>query len=137
MSALISPGYVSLVIRVAVGAAMIAHGMPKVKGGWGKQSGAWIATMGVPAAAARLVTLLEFFGGMFLIVGFLVPLVAAFLAIQFAAIIVMKTTKMKAGFMGAGGNPGFELDFVYLVLSVAILLLGSGALSLDALLGIP
>ncbi|MDG6979849.1 MAG: DoxX family protein, partial [Nitrososphaerota archaeon] len=85
MSALISPGYVSLVIRVAVGAAMIAHGMPKVKGGWGKQSGAWIATMGVPPAAARLVTLLEFFGGMFLIVGFLVPLVAAFLAIQFAA----------------------------------------------------
>ena len=136
MSALISPDYTSLILRVAVGAAMVAHGLPKVKGGWGKQSGDWVATMGVPAAAARLVTLLEFFGGIFLIVGLLVPVVAAFFAIQFAAIILMKSSKMKAGFMGAGGNPGFELDFAYLVLSVAILLIGSGAFSLDALLGI-
>lgn len=136
MSALINPGYVSLLLRVTVGAALIAHGVPKVKGGWGKQSGAWVATMGVPAAAARLVTLLEFFGGILLAVGLLVPLVAAFFVIQFAAIIVMKTSKMKAGFMGAGGKPGYEIDFVYLLLSLGILLLGSGALSLDALLGI-
>ncbi len=115
---------------------MIAHGVQKVKGGWGKQSGAWVATMGVPPAAARLVTLLEFFGGILLIVGLLVPLVAAFFVIQFAAIIVMKSSKMKAGFMAAGEKPGFELDYVYLILSLGILLLGSGALSLDALLGI-
>ncbi len=115
---------------------MVAHGVPKVQGGWGMQSGEWVATMGVPPAAARLVTLLEFFGGILLIVGFLVQVVAAFLVIQFAAIIVMKSRKMKAGFMGAGGKPGFELDFTYLMLSLGILLLGSGALSLDALLGI-
>ena len=136
MSALINPGYVSLLLRVTVGAALIAHGVPKVKGGWGKQSGAWVATMGVPPVAARLVTVLESFGGILLIVGFLVPLVAAFFVIQFAAIILMKSSKMKAGFMAAGEKPGFELDYVYLILSLGILLLGSGALSLDALLGI-
>jgi putative oxidoreductase len=136
LAALINPDYTSLVLRVAVGAALVAHGMPKVKGGWGKQSGQWIATMGVPASAARLVTLLEFFGGIFLIVGLLVPLIAAFFAIQFIAIIVMKYTKMKAGFMGGGNKPGFELDFTYLLLSIAILLIGAGAFSLDALLGI-
>ncbi len=92
--------------------------------------------MGVPPFAARLVTLLEFFGGIFLIVGFLVPLVAALFVIQFAAIILMKSSKMKANFMGAGGKPGFEIDFTYLLLALAILLIGSGAFSVDALIGI-
>jgi putative oxidoreductase len=131
---LVDADIVSLVLRVTVGAALVAHGVPKVKGGWGKQAGQWIASMGVPPFAATLVTLLEFFGGLFLIVGLLVPLVAAFFVIQFAAIMVMKASKMKAGFMGAGGKPGFEIDFTYLMLSLAILLLGSGAFSLDALL---
>ncbi|MDG6985437.1 MAG: DoxX family protein [Nitrososphaerota archaeon] len=134
--AIVSADLVSLILRVAVGAALIAHGVPKVKGGWGAQSGQWVGTMGVPPFAARLVTLLEFFGGIFLIVGFLVPLVAALFVIQFAAIILMKSSKMKANFMGAGGKPGFEIDFTYLLLALAILLIGSGAFSVDALIGI-
>lgn len=48
----------------------------------------------------------------------------------------MKVTKMKAGFMGSGGKPGYEIDFTYLMLSLAILLLGSGAISLDSLIHI-
>ena len=115
---------------------MIAHGIPKVKGGWGAQSGQWIGSMGVPPVAARLVTVLEFFGGVFLVVGLLVPLVAAFFAVQFVAIIAMKASKMKAGFMGGNGKPGYEIDFTYLLLSLAVLLLGSGALSVDLLLRI-
>ena len=136
MPVTISPDLTSLVLRVAVGGALLPHGWAKVKGGWGKQSGEWIKTMGVPPIAARVVTLLEFFGGIFLIAGFLVPLVAAFLIVQFASIVVMKMSKMKAGFMAAGGKPGYEIDVIYLVLSLAILLLGAGAFSLDALLGI-
>ena len=92
--------------------------------------------MGVPPFAARLVTLLELFGGVFLIIGLLVPLVAALFVLQFVAIIGMKASKMKAGFMGSGGKPGFEIDFVYGVLALAILLIGSGAFSVDALIGI-
>ena len=130
---MVEPDFVSLVLRVTVGAALVAHGVPKVKGGWGKQSAEWIKTMGVPAVAARLVTLLELFGGVFLIVGFLVPLVAALFVLQFLAIIAMKVTKMKAGFMGSDGKPGYELDFTYLLLSLALALLGSGAFSVDAL----
>ena len=136
MSSLVSADDVALLLRVLVGAAMIAHGIPKVKGGWGGQSGKWIGSMGVPPVAARFVTALEFFGGIFLIVGLLVPLVAAFLAIQFAAIILMKVSKMKAGFMGAGDKPGYEVDFTYLLLSLGVFLLGSGAFSLDQLLHI-
>ena len=130
---MIEPDLVSLILRVAVGAALVAHGVPKMKGGWGKQSGEWIKTMGVHPVAARLVTFLELFGGVFLIVGFLVPLVAALFVLQFLAIIAMKATKMKAGFMGSGGKPSYEIDFTYLLLSLAVALLGSGAFSVDAL----
>jgi putative oxidoreductase len=136
MTAMIQADFVSLILRVAIGGALIAHAVPKVRGGWGKQAGQWVGTMGIPPAAATLVTILEFFGGLFLIAGLLVPLVAAFFAIQFVAIIAMKSRKMKAGFMGAGGKPGFEIDFTYLFLSLAILLLGAGAFSADGLLGL-
>ena len=115
---------------------MIAHGIPKVKGGWGKRSGQWVGSMGVPPVTATLVTTLEFLGGIFMVIGLLVPLVAAFFALQFVGIIVMKASKMKAGFMGSNGKPGYELDFTYLLLSLTVLLLGAGAFSLDALLGI-
>lgn len=135
MSTLVSIDIISLVLRVAVGGALTAHGLPKVRGGW-KQSGQWIGSMGVPPAAAILVTVLEFFGGLFLIVGLLVPLVAAFFAVQFGAIIAMKASKMKAAFMGAGGKPSYEIDFTYLFLALAILFVGAGAFSFDAALGI-
>jgi putative oxidoreductase len=127
---------ISLVLRVTVGATLVAHGIPKVKGGWGAQAGQWVGSMGVPPFAARLVTVLEFFGGIFLILGLLVPLVSAFFVVQFVAIIAMKASKMKAGFMSSGGKPGYEIDYTYLLLCLAILLLGAGAYSLDALIGI-
>ncbi len=136
LAAFASVDLVSLVLRIVVGAVLIAHGLPKARGGWGKQAGQWIGSMGVPPVAARLVTLLELFGGVFLVVGFLVPLVAALFALQFAAIIAMKVSKMKAGLMGGGDKAGFELDLTYLLLSLAILLLGSGAYSADALIRI-
>ena len=126
----------SLLLRVSVGAVLFAHGLPKARGGWGKKSGQWIGSLGVPPVAARLVTLLELFGGFFLLVGFLVPVVAFAFALQFIAIIMMKATRMNAGLMGAEGRPSFELDFTYLLLSLAILLLGAGAYSIDASIGL-
>ncbi|HKT21761.1 MAG TPA: DoxX family protein [Nitrososphaerales archaeon] len=136
MSAPFPLDFTSLVLRFAVGGAMLPHGWAKVKGGWGRQSGEWIKGMGIPPIFARLVTLLEFFGPMFLIIGLLVPIVAALFIVQFAAIMVMKASKMQAGFMAAGGKPGYEIDFTYLLLALAILLIGAGTYSLDAIIGV-
>lgn len=136
MTVIVSTDFVALMLRLTAGGALLFHGVPKVRGGWGKQAGQWIGSMGVPPGAATLVTLLEFFGGLFLMIGLLVPVVAAFFAVQFLGIIAMKVMKMKAGFMGAAGKQGFELDYVYLVLSLAILMVGAGSISLDGLLGI-
>lgn len=136
MTTLVSSDLVSLVLRIVAGIALVMHGLPKAKGGWGKQSGEWIGTMGVPPVAARLVTVLELFGGVFLVVGLLVPVVAALFAVQFAAIIVMKARKMNAGPIGGGSKPNYEVDLLYLLLSLAILMLGAGAYSIDAAIGL-
>lgn len=123
-------------LRVIVGGAFIVHGLPKIRGGW-RQSSQWLQSMGVPAAGAVLATILEFFGGIFLVIGLIVPVVAGFFAIQMLAIVAMKKSKMHASFVSTTpGKPTYEIDVLYLLLATALVVLGAGALSLDSILGI-
>lgn len=123
-------------LRVVVGAAFVTHGLPKIRGGW-KQAGQWIQSLGVPAGGAMLATLLEFFGGILLVVGLLVPFVASLFAVQMAAIIAMKKFRMRASFVSMSPDkPSYEIDVVYLLLALVLVVLGAGPLSMDSLLGI-
>jgi putative oxidoreductase len=125
-----------LILRLGVGAAMALHGYPKAKGGR-VQAEQWMKGMGIPPLAADLVTVLEFLGGVFLILGLLTPLVGLFFVIQFGSIIWMKKSKMHAKFISTEqGKPTYEIDAVYLLLALVFLVLGGGPLSLDRLLGL-
>ena len=42
---------------------------------------------------------------------------------------------MKAAFIGAQQKPSYEIDFTYLLLALALVVLGAGALSIDSLIG--
>jgi hypothetical protein len=79
---------------------------------------------GRPGGAVVGAAILEFFGGFFLIAGFIVPIVALFFAIQFAAIIVMKKRKMKSVHISPG-KPNYEIDATYLSLSLVLLVPGA------------
>lgn len=125
--------YLALLVRVAVGGSLMIHGYPKVKSK--EQSMGWMKSMGLPGATALLAAILEFFGGMFLFVGLIVPIVALFLTIQFASIILMKKSKMKAVYVSTS-KPSYEIDAMYLLLSIVLLVLGAGALSIDGLIGL-
>ena len=125
-----------LVLRLATGAGLVLHGYPKVKGG---RVGAeqWMKSMGIPPFAADLVTVLEFFGGIALIVGLFTPLVGLFFVVEFGSVILMKTSKMHAKFQSAEqGKTTYEADVLYLLLGLVFLVLGAGAFSLDGLLGL-
>ena len=125
-----------LILRLGVGAGLALHGYPKVKGGR-VQAGQWLKSMRIPPIAADLVTVLEFLGGIFLILGLLTPLVGLFFAIQFGSIIWMKKSKTHAAFVSTEqGKPTYEIDAVYLLLALVFLVLGAGPLSLDGLLGL-
>ena len=126
--------YLALLVRLFLGISLILHGYPKVKGGW-RQAGKWMKSMGVPSSTAVFATIIEFFGGILLVVGLIVPVVAAFAALQFAAIIVVKASRMKASYIPKEqGKPGTEIDWLYLVLSMVLMVLGAGTLSIDSLL---
>jgi len=125
-----------LILRLAVGVGLALHGYPKAKGGR-VQAGQWLKSMRIPPLAADLVTVLEFLGGVFLILGLLTPLLGLFFVVQFGSIIWMKKSKMHAAFISTEqGKPTYEIDAVYLLLALVFLVLGAGPLSLDGLFGL-
>src|ERR1700689_3118904 len=93
-----------LILRIAFGALMIAHGWPKLRNL--KATAVSFGQMGFKPGAlfGGIAAFLEFFGGIAIILGFLTQPIALLFVIQFAVIIVWKITK-KMPFVG-----GWELD---------------------------
>ena len=85
--------------------------------------------MGVPfpGVTGPFIALLEFFGGMALVIGFLTRLVA--LGFVFDMLVAILLVQLKRGFSG------YELEFLLLVSSVALFIAGAGGFSVDARIG--
>ena len=124
--------FLALFLRVWVGVNFVAHGYPKLGKGR-QQTLQWTKSLGVPALATYLAIILEFFGGLSLIIGFIVPIVGFFIALEMTGAIFLKKTKMKAPYMGQNS---YEIDITYLMLAIALVVLGAGLLSVDAFLGL-
>jgi putative oxidoreductase len=115
-------------LRVTVGTVFIAHGSMKLfTFGFAGVSGMF-GHMGVPfpGVTGPLNALLEFFGGIALVIGFLTRLTALGLALDMIGAILL--VKLKGGFSG------YELERLLLGSSVALALTGAGQFSLDAML---
>jgi len=126
--------YLALFLRVWVGANYMLHGYPKLLGQGRQRAAQWMKSMSLPAAAASTAAILEFFGGLFLIIGLIVPIVAIFFAIQMIAVSLVKKIKMKATYII--GQNTYELDVSYFLLAVVLVVLGAGAFSIDQLVGL-
>ena len=79
--------------------------------------------VGPVASMVGAVAALEFFGGLFLILGLIVPVVSAFYVIFFASNYIDPS------------NVCYEGDALYLLLSLIIAIFGAGPYSSDALIG--
>ena len=123
--------YLALLLRVWVGANFVAHGYPKL-GKAKAQTLQWTKSLGVPTAATYLAIILEFFGGLSLIIGFIVPVVGFFIAMEMIGAIYLKKEKMKAPYMGQNS---YEIDITYLILAIVLIVLGAGVLSVDSFVG--
>lgn len=125
------PDTAALVGRLALGAIFLAHGWPKIKD-LSKPIG-FVKGTGWPGGAtfAVLFTLLEFFGGIALILGLLTQFVAILFVLEMIATTVFSKTKLNKKFI-----LGYELDLGYAALALVLALLGPGSWSLDRILGL-
>lgn len=120
-----------LVLRVITGIIFIAHGGQKLfVYGFDGVAGAF-AGMGIPLAgiAGPAVALMEFFGGLALVVGLMTRLSGLGLAITMLGAIFF--AHLPAGFFAPNG---FEFPLALMGASLAVAFAGAGELSADALL---
>ncbi|HEX2601571.1 MAG TPA: DoxX family protein [Gemmatimonadaceae bacterium] len=113
-------------LRLATGTVFIRHGYQKLFGfGFAGVTGAF-THMGVPLPGiiGPLIALLEFFGGIALILGLLTRLVALGFVLDMLGAILL--VQLKSGFSH------FELEFMLLGASLALLFTGAGRFSIDS-----
>ena len=115
-------------LRIAAGTIFIRHGAQKLfTFGFAGVTGAF-THMGVPfpGVTGPFIALLEFFGGIALVIGVLTRLLALGFAFDMLGAILL--VQLKNGFSH------YELEFLLLVSSVALFLAGGGRFSVDALI---
>jgi putative oxidoreductase len=127
-----------LVIRIALGIIFIAHGSQKLFGAFGGHgmSGTvgMMQSLGVHPAVffAWIVTLVEFLGGIGILIGLLTSIASLLIAIDM--VVAIATVHGKNGFF-LGQPPGYEYNIALIAMAVALILSGAGALSVDRLIG--
>ncbi len=116
--------YSLALLRVVLGLIFIYHGFLKlfVTGGFTGTVN-FFASIGIPLAvySALLVSLIEFFGGLFLLLGVITKWSATLLILQM--LVAFLKVHVKNGFLVSKG--GYE--FVLLILAGLIVVLASGA----------
>ena len=123
--------YGPLVLRIVLAVVFIAHGYQKLFGMGIDAVGGMFASLGIPLplVMAWIVALVEFGGGILLLLGFFTRYVSMLLAIIMVVAIVK--VKLAIGLIAPMGSSmaGAELDLALLAGAIALTLLGPGAWS--------
>lgn len=131
-------------LRLIIGFGFLAHGWAKLMRG-PEAFSHLLTQLHVPAPElmAWISTLTEVFGGLMIMAGLLtsivaLPLIATMLVAMFSIHIHYGFSAVKTiGLTPQGpvfGPPGYEINLVYIAGLVALILLGGGRFSVDALL---
>jgi putative oxidoreductase len=118
-----------LVLRLVLGAVMIAHGYPKVFGGLQRHVH-FVASLGLPGWLAYLSALAEFGGGILVIAGFFTRLAAFSILIDLG--VVIWKVHWKNGLTAQGG---YEFPLALAAIAFALVFFGAGPISIDSVRG--
>ena len=126
-----------LLLRLVLGVAMLFNGWDKVvpHGGFHGNNtfsaiehwNGFILQLGMPAWLGTISAFTEFFGGIFLILGFLTRLSAFLVAINMSVAILKVNIHH--------GYPGSAYSLALLVIAIAVISFGAGMLAVDRRLG--
>ncbi|AFZ70948.1 putative membrane protein [Caldisphaera lagunensis DSM 15908] len=122
-----------LLVRLIMGINMIGHGSVKFKDL--KGTAKYMKGAGVPEGLTYATALLELVGGIALVLGFLTRLASLLFFLQFLIIILyVKITRMKSPYLMITNPAAAEIDTIYMIISLALLISGPGIYSVDYLL---
>jgi putative oxidoreductase len=120
-----------LMMRLALGAIMVAHGYHKVFGGLHHHA-QMVASLGLPAWLGYISAFTEFFGGLLILIG-LFTRPAAFLIFIDLFVAIWKV-HLRNGLIGTPDRPGYEFALAVAALAFAIIFFGGGPISIDHVL---
>lgn len=132
--------FAATVSRIILGLVILPHGAQKLLGWYGgygftASMGYFTDQLGIPAVLALLAIVAESFGALGLILGFLSRIAAVGVG---AVMAVASFYHLPNGFFmnwfGNQAGEGIEFHLLAIALAVAVVIRGSGALSVDALL---
>lgn len=117
------------ILRIVLGIAFAVHGWQKLSGGVDGVAG-FFGSLGIPAPGliAWIVTIVELVGGLFLIAGFLTPIVGILLFINMIGAIIY--ARLSGPFIDGGGI-SWEKEAVFAAAALCLVLAGPGAWSVD------
>ena len=119
-----------LILRLAVGGLLLFHGLHKLQNGVD-----WMAPMlagvGLPAFVAYGSYLGEVAGPLLLLAGWQTRIGAALVAVNMTMAIVLAFRTQLLALKPSGGGWSIELEMLFLLGAVAILLLGPGRFSVE------
>jgi putative oxidoreductase len=122
--------WVATLSRVFCGIVFIIHGTPKIMNLAGTST-FFAENFGIPGWAAIPIAILEFFGGILLVTGFLTRILAGLFIIEMivAAIKVHLPSGFDVFHFGDPMARGYEYNLALILLLLAVILLGSGPVS--------
>jgi putative oxidoreductase len=116
-----------LVVRLVCGTAFMMHGWGKIQNPFG-----WMGpNADVPGLFQALAALSEFGGGLAWVLGLLVPLASLGMAFTMAVAVYSHAILWGDPFVASGGGSSYELALIYLCISLLLMAIGPGRLSLD------
>lgn len=119
-----------LILRVVLGVLILFHGIAKLIGGIPSIEG-MVTSAGLPGVVAYGVYLGEVVGPILLILGFHARIGAALVAVNMLFAIALAHLDQLSQFTDTGGWQ-LELQGMYLVTAIALVLIGPGRFSVNA-----
>jgi putative oxidoreductase len=121
-------------MRLVLGIIFYGNGSQKMLGtfgglGWHGTMHMFTGYLHIPAFFAGCAIFAEFFGGIFLLAGFLSRFAA--LAIAINMMVAILRVHFHNGLLGGPGGEGYEFPLALLALAILIISKGGGAMSVD------
>ena len=122
--------WIATLSRVFCGIVFIVHGDPKIMNLSGTST-FFAQNFGIPGWVAVPIAILEFFGGMLLVVGLGTLIVSVLFIVEMLGAMIF--VHFRAGWDVFAG--GYEYNLALILLLLAVVLLGPGPLSVDRMIG--